>query len=287
MNAKRFLSLLLTAAMLLALAACGGSGGASNNSQAGGQQGANPSNGQLRVGMECAYAPNNWQESEATATNVPIENVPGGYAEGYDVQFARIIAEQLGMELVIVKLSWDGLIDALNQGQIDAIIAGMMDTAERRESINFSAPYHETVYGVMLYKDSEYVGAASINDFAGASVLGQKDTALDTVIDQMAGVNHLTPVDSVPDMISRLQQHACDALVINVENSDGYLASNPDFVVLTFEGDAGFELPSAGACVGLRKSDTGLLEKINAALATVDDAARDEMWKLAVDTQPQ
>jgi hypothetical protein len=43
-------------------------------------------NGQLRVGMECAYAPNNWQESEASDTNVPIEKVPGAYAEGYDVQ---------------------------------------------------------------------------------------------------------------------------------------------------------------------------------------------------------
>ena len=75
--------------------------------------------------MECAYAPSNWQESAATDTNVPVENVAGAYAEGYDVQIARILADQLGKELVIVKLSWDGLIDALNQGQIDAIIAGM------------------------------------------------------------------------------------------------------------------------------------------------------------------
>ena len=43
-------------------------------------------NGQLRVGMECAYAPNNWQEAEASDTNVPIENVPGSFAEGYDVE---------------------------------------------------------------------------------------------------------------------------------------------------------------------------------------------------------
>ena len=59
-------------------------------------------NGQLRVGMECAYAPNNWQESEASDTNVPIENVPGAYAEGYDVQWARIIADYLGLELEVV-----------------------------------------------------------------------------------------------------------------------------------------------------------------------------------------
>ena len=89
-------------------------------------------------------------------------------------------------ELVIVKLSWDGLIDALNQGQIDAIIAGMMDTAERRESINFSEPYRETTYGLMVLADSPYLNATSIQDFSGAAVLGQQGTALDDVIEQIA-----------------------------------------------------------------------------------------------------
>ena len=50
---------------------------------------------QLRVGMECAYAPSNWQESAATNANVPVENVAGAYAEGYDVQIACILADQL------------------------------------------------------------------------------------------------------------------------------------------------------------------------------------------------
>ena len=158
-------------------------------------------NGQLRVGMECAYAPSNWQESAASDTNVPVENVPGAFAEGYDVQIARIIADYLGLELVIVKMDWDGLIEALNQGQIDAIIAGMADTAARREAINFSDPYHSTIYGLMVNAGSPFENATSIQDFSGASVLGQRDTMLDTVIDQIEGVNHLTAVASVPDMI--------------------------------------------------------------------------------------
>lgn len=293
MKLRRILSLILAIAMLLTLVACGSSGDnntktpESDETENSTPEAENPyPNGQFRVGMECNYAPNNWQESEATDTNVPIENNPGFYAEGYDVQFARIIADQLGMELIIVKLDWDGLIEALNQGMIDAIIAGMMDTPERKESINFSDPYHATIYGMMVNKDSEYANATSIQDFSGAAVLGQKDTALDTVIDQIEGVNHVSPVPSIPDMIGRLQQGTCDALVINVENSDAYLASNPDFVVITFEDGNGFELPSQGACVGLRKSDNDLLELVNAALATVDQATRDEMWKTAVAGQP-
>ena len=234
-------------------------------------------NGQLRVGMECAYAPNNWQESEASDTNVPIENVPGAYAEGYDVQWARIIADYLGLELVIVKMDWDGLIPALNEGQIDAIIAGMMDTASRREAINFSTPYHATLYGMMVNSGSPFEGATSIQDFGGASVLGQKDTALDTVIDQIEGVNHLNPVSSIPDMVARLQQGACDAIVVNVENAPAYMAANPNFVLITFAEGDGFELPAKGSCVGIRYDDNDLVALVNEALAGVEQAQRDEM----------
>ena len=243
-------------------------------------------NGQLRVGMECAYAPNNWQESEPSDTNVPIENVSGAYAEGYDVQIARIIADQLGLELVVVKMEWDGLIEALNQGQIDAIIAGMADTESRKEAINFSAPYHETVYALMVNAGTPYENATSLADFAGASVLGQKDTALDWTIDQIEGVNHLPAVASVPDMIARLQQGTCDAIVINLENFPGYQAVNPNFVAISFPEGEGLDPGFRGACVGLRKSDDALLDMVNDILGSVDQEQRDEMWDVAMNNQP-
>lgn len=244
-------------------------------------------NGELRVGMECAYAPNNWQEAVKSDTNIAIANVPGAYAEGYDVQFAAIIAKHLNLKPVIIKMDWDGLIEALNQGQIDVIIAGMMDTAERRQAINFSKPYHSTIYSMMLNKGSKFENATSIQDFKGASVLGQKDTALDTVIDQIEGVNHLAAVASVPDMIARLREGACDAIVINLENSKGYLASNPDFRLVVFEEGKGFKLPAVGSCVGIRKSDNALLELVDEALATVAQDAREVMWETAVNKQPK
>ena len=292
MKLRTFTALLLAAVMLFALTACGSTPAAADDSSNDQQQeettpDTTAESNEFRVGMECAYAPNNWQESEATDSNVPVENVAGAYAEGYDVQIAKIIAENLGKDLVIVKLSWDGLIDALNQGQIDAIIAGMMDTAERRESINFSEPYRETTYGLMVLADSPYLNATSIQDFSGAAVLGQQGTALDDVIEQIEGVDHLSPVGSVPDMISRLQQGTCDAIVINVENAQGYLASNPNFRLVTFDEGSGFTLPAKGSCVGLRKSDTALLDQVNTILSGIDDDARAAMWQAAVDGQPQ
>lgn len=281
---RRIISILLAALMSLALAACGGSAPAASQAPTAEVSAADVK--QFRVGMECAYAPSNWQEDTATDSNYPIENVPGAYAEGYDVQIAKHIADSLGCELVIVKLAWSGLIEALNQGQIDAIIAGMADTAERRESINFSAPYHVTEYALMLLPDSRFVGGTTIHDFSGASILGQKDTKLDTVIDQMDGVNHLPPVDSVPNMISRLDQGTCDAIVINLENAPGYLALNPDYVVVEFAEGDGFDLGFNGSCVGLRKSDDALCQDINASLAEYSQEDFDQLWAWAVENQP-
>ena len=94
----------------------------------------------FRVGMECAYAPFNWQQTEADENSVPIDGGVG-YAGGYDVEIARRIADGLGRELVIVKLEWDGLIPALQSNMIDAVIAGMSPPPEPKMPVSFSASY--------------------------------------------------------------------------------------------------------------------------------------------------
>ena len=138
----------------------------------------------------------------------------------------------------------------------------------------------------MVNAGTQYENATSLADFNGASVLGQKDTALDWTIDQIEGVNHLTAVASVPDMIARLQQGTCDAIVINLENAPGYLASNPNFVVISFPEGEGLDPGFKGACVGLRKSDDALLGLADAVLATIDQEQRDELWDTALNNQP-
>ena len=128
----------------------------------------------LRVGMECNYAPYNWTQSDASENAVAI--AAGGYADGYDVRIAKIIAEKLGMDLEIVKTEWDGLTPALLSGNIDVIIAGMSPTAERRMTIDFTNAYYETELTVVVRKDSAFAAAKSLSDFAGAKITGQMST---------------------------------------------------------------------------------------------------------------
>lgn len=111
-------------------------------------------NGTLKVAMECAYAPFNWTDSSAPSLGaVPIsgEGKDGLYANGYDVQIAKYIANKLGMSLEIYAIEWDGLIPALDAGTVDAIIAGMSPTAEREEQIDFTDVYYSSNL-VVIYK---------------------------------------------------------------------------------------------------------------------------------------
>ena len=241
---------------------------------------------QIRVGMEAAYAPYNWQVTEPSEYTIPIDNVDGAYADGYDVQFAKIVGKAVDAEPVAVKMSFSGLIDSLNNGQIDFIIAGMSATEERMQSVDFSDPYFIGYFGLFVREDSPYRDATSLEDFSGASVLGQKDTMLDSVIDEIPGVNHVTPVDSVPNVFSRLLQGTVDAVTYNTENEEGYMKQNPGIVPIHFAEGQGFHTEVA-ANVGMHKGYTELLRIVNDALAAVSQDERDAMWASVLERQPE
>lgn len=111
--------------------------------------------GTLKIGMECAYEPYNWTDTDGSSFGaVPIssEGQQGLYANGYDVQIAQYAANRLGLKLEIYAMEWDSLIPAVNSGAIDAIVAGMSPTAERAQEIDFTDTYYESNLVVIIRK---------------------------------------------------------------------------------------------------------------------------------------
>lgn len=111
--------------------------------------------GTLKIGMECAYEPYNWTDTDGSSYGaVPIssEGQQGLYANGYDVQIAQYVANRLGLKLEIYAMEWDSLIPAVNSGAIDAIVAGMSPTAERAQEIDFTDTYYESNLVVIIRK---------------------------------------------------------------------------------------------------------------------------------------
>ncbi|MDR2658273.1 MAG: transporter substrate-binding domain-containing protein [Oscillospiraceae bacterium] len=239
----------------------------------------------LRVGMECDYAPFNWTQAEPSDTSVPIEN--GGYADGYDVQIARRIADALDRDLIIVRTEWDGLPLAVMSGKIDAIVAGMSPTAERSMTIDFTQPYYESDLVVVVRADSPYAKAESLEDLGGAAITGQLNTFHYSVIDQIPGVRKQTALDTFPAMIVALNAGRVDGYVSERPGAVSAAAANPGLTFVSFADGRGFEAEpeDVAVAVGLAK-DSALREPINEVLASITREERQRLMDESVARQP-
>ncbi len=241
--------------------------------------------GVIKVGMECNYAPFNWTQANSTDSSVQIKT--GGYADGYDVTIAKKVAEGLGVKVEIVKLEWEGLIDALNSGVIDCIIAGMSPTDERKLSIDFTDNYYTSELVLVVKKDSTYASANSLSDFSGAKVTGQLGTFHYDVIDQIPGVNKLDAMSDFPTMIVALQAGTIDAYVSELPGAVSAQAANSDLSYVEFSDGNGFQASDddVSVAVGVRKG-SNLTSEINKILKTISDDQRLEYMNTAVKNQP-
>lgn len=270
---KKRISLLLAAVMIFTMALTGCSSSSSKEES-----------NEFRVGMECGYAPFNWTQSDDSNGAVKIEG-NDEYANGYDVQIAKKIAEGLGKELVIVKTEWDGLVPAIQSGKIDAIIAGMSPTPERAKTIDFSDVYYTSDLVMVVKKGGEYENATKLSDFKGATITAQLNTFHYTVIDQIKGVNKDTAMDNFPAMRVALEAGKIDGYVSERPEAVSAVAANSNFAMVEFTDGFKTSKEDTAIAVGIAK-DSDLLEKINEILKGILEEDRLKLMDDAIANQP-
>ena len=274
-------TLWVTACALTLLAGCSSSGdtSTSNSSSEANQE-------TFTVGMECNYAPFNWQTTNSTDTSVALPS-GAGYCDGYDVMISQTIADKLDKKLVVKKIVWDGLQPALESGEIDAVIAGMTANEEREEGMDFTTPYYESDMVLIVPANSEVAQYTSIQDFSGHKVIGQKNTNYDTIIDQIEGVDHVTPKAAYPELILALQTGEAEAITAELPVAQGIVEANPDLTYIVFEEGKGFEVDTS-VSIGLKNNtrDTEEFQNIQKALDEISQDQRDEMMVSAVNNAP-
>jgi ABC-type amino acid transport substrate-binding protein len=116
-------------------------------------------------------------------------------------------------------------------------------------------------------------------DFYGARMVGQKESKMDELIDQVPGVVHLTPVDTIPQMFEALHAGAADGVIITLESTSSFLKEFPGLTVVRFVYGQGFKLDYNGICVAVRKGDEKLLHAVNEALSGISTETRLELIK--------
>lgn len=238
----------------------------------------------LKIGMEAGYAPFNWTQNTDENGAVPIEGT-SQYANGYDVQMAKKIAQKMGKSVVVVKTRWDGLVPALTSGKIDLIVAGMSPTPERREAIDFTDSYYRSEPLIVVRADSPFAKAKSLADFKGARLTSQQGVYLYNLIDQIPGAQKETAMGDFSQMRQSLTSDFIDGYVS--ERPEAMSATSADASLRMIELEPGFQVSEddVALAIGIRKGDARKAQ-VNAALASIPEDTRRSLMDEMIRIQP-
>ncbi len=275
---RKTITLILTLAMLLTLTACGGSSAPATEAPADAPAAVitGVEDGVLTVGMECAYAHYNWTQIIDINGAVPIGNNPGSYANGYDVMIAKKICEANGWELEVMAIGWDGLVPALNAGQLDAVIAGQSMTETRMQEVDMAGPYFYASIVCVTQADNALASATGISQLSGACTAQTGTIWYDSCLPQIPGAELMPASETAPAMIMAVTSGTVDYICTDMPTAMGACAVYDNLVLLDFTGsEDNFEVDQGEINIGISvvKGNTYLLDAMNAVLAemTVED----------------
>lgn len=274
---KKILCVLMAVAMMVSMVACG----------SGVKSGVE--DGVLTVGMECAYAPYNWTQTDDSNGAVPIANVPGAYANGYDVMMAKKICEANGWKLEVKKLDWDSLVPAVQTGEIDCAIAGQSMTAEREEIVDFAGPYIYASIVCLVQKDSPLAAVTGISQLTGSCTSQRGTIWYDTCLPQISGADVQPAADDAGAMLMAVSSGTCDFVCTDMPTAQGAVITYPNLTILDFSGsDDDFEVSAEEVNIGIsvREGNKTLLDAMNKVLSPMNADDFNALMAKAVAVQP-
>ena len=275
---KKMFALVLSLVMVMSLAACGSA-----------EVPSGVEDGVLTVGMECAYAPYNWAQTDDSNGAVAISNVPGSFANGYDVMMAKKLCEANGWELEVVKMDWDSLVPAVMNGQIDCAIAGQSMTAERAEQVDFAGPYLYASIVCVTKADSQLASATGISQLSGTCTSQRGTIWYDTCLPQIEGANVQPAQEDAPAMLMAVATGMVDFICTDMPTAQGAVVAYPDLTILDFSGsDDDFEVSDEEINIGISvmKGNSVLKEAMDAVLGKMTAEDFNKLMAEAVAVQP-
>lgn len=181
-----------------------------------------------------------------------------GEFDGIDMAIAQKIGESVGREAVIENMEFDSLLIALQNGQIDAVIAGMTVTDERKEAVDFSTPYYVATQ-VMIVPEGSDIAKAS--DMADKKIVVIQGYTGETCVQDM-GYSY-EAFKKGTEAILELNNGKCDVVVIDSATAQKYVKDNPNLKIV--EDPEAFEAEEYA--IAVKKGNTELLNKVNDAVA--------------------
>ena len=260
---KGFMRMVLGTMSLLVLAGCGNTSGTANSAaaEADGALQEIKDSGKLVVGTCADYPPYEWHLIKDGKDEII----------GFDIDIAQAIADELGVELEIKDMDFDGLIPALSTGKIDMIIAGMNPTDERKQSVDFTDIYY-TQKDALVIKSEDAENIQSENDLKKASLATQKATIQETYLLENFPDAALQSVPKWNTAILYLVTGKVDAVLMVETVAKQYVEQNEGLEI------AGFDVASTPneSAIAVAKDNKDFLDAVNDILDEMKESGQIE-----------
>jgi ABC-type amino acid transport substrate-binding protein len=186
-----------------------------------------------------------------------------GELMGIDIDIAKVIAQELGVQVEIKDLIFSRIFKALESGWIDIAIAGLSPTEERQKVASFSDVYYQAIQCVIIRKEnSERI--KTIEDLRGKKVGVQKDSLQEHMArGQIQGAD-FDVRETIEELIIILDKGLVEGIILEKPVGDSYVHRNKHFTSLRCEEKLSSML---GSAVAVKKGDEDLLKEINRILA--------------------
>lgn len=197
------------------------------------------------------------------ATFPPYESIADdGTFEGIDVDIAGKIAEKLGLELVVDDMEFGSIITSVQTGKEDIALAGLTVTDERKQNVDFTDSYATGVQVVIVPEDSDI---KSIDDLQGKLIGCQESTTGYAYCSDDYGEDMVTAFPSGTNAVQALLTGKIDAVVIDKQPAEAYVAQNEGLKILDTE------YVTENYAIGVSKDNTALRDAVNNALKELID----------------
>lgn len=190
--------------------------------------------------------------------------VSGNEIIGFDIDIAKYITQELGYELKVIGMDFNGLIPALQAGRADLVMAGMTPTAERKKNVDFSELYYEAKNTIVANKGSNFTKA---EDLVAKKVGVQLGSIQQEAVKKMTGVQAI-PLNKIPDIIQEIKSNRIAAGVIEDTVAAGYAAANPDLEFNTIP-----NTEESGSAIAFPKNSK-LVPEFNRVLKQMKDSGQ-------------
>ncbi len=179
---------------------------------------------------------------------------------GFDIDIAQQVADDLGVQLVVKDMDFGGLLNALDAGNIDFVVAGMTPTPDREANVDFSEIYYTAVQTIVVRKSDELT-LTSLDALNGKKIGVQQGSIQVDIANGIAGASVKT-MAKIPDLILQLENNDVDAVILEKPVADNYVAVNNDLVVSSIT----LEQTDTGSAIAVKKGSSELTDAINQTL---------------------